>query len=84
VHLGVIWIISSRSVFVFSMIDDREAIYPCVSIAFQCALTFAIEKKITLVGDVCFKPPITIKFHNLHVGDIRGAVGEITSYHEMD
>ncbi len=27
-HLGVTWIISSRSVFVFSTIGDREVIYP--------------------------------------------------------
>jgi hypothetical protein len=40
--------------------------------------------KIVLVGDACSKPPIIIKFHDLHVGDIRGAMGEITSYHEKD
>jgi len=27
-HLGMIWIVSSRSVVVFSMIVDREVIYP--------------------------------------------------------
>jgi hypothetical protein len=27
--LGIIWIVSSRSVHVFSMIDNREIIYPC-------------------------------------------------------
>jgi hypothetical protein len=37
-----------------------------------------------LAGDVCSRPPITIKFHDLHGRDIRGAVGEITSYHEKD
>jgi hypothetical protein len=36
------------------------------------------------VGDACSKPPITIRSHDLHVGDIRGAVGEITSYHKRD
>ncbi len=56
----------------------------CISIALQHALTFAINKKITLAGDVCSKPPITIKFHNLHEGDIRRAASEITSYHERD
>jgi hypothetical protein len=29
-HLGVIWIVSSRNVFIFSMIDDQEIIYPCL------------------------------------------------------
>jgi hypothetical protein len=56
----------------------------CVNIDFQCALTSAIERKIVLVDDVCFRPPITIKSHDLHVGDIRGVVGDITSYHERD
>jgi hypothetical protein len=36
------------------------------------------------MGDVCFRPLITIGFHNLHVGDIRGDVGEISSYHKRD
>jgi hypothetical protein len=35
-----------------------------------------------LAGDVCSKPPITIRFHDLHASDIKGAMGEITSYHE--
>jgi len=34
-----------------------------------------------LVGDVCSRPPIIIRFHDLHVSDIKGVVGEITSYH---
>ncbi len=34
-----------------------------------------------LVGDVCSRPPIIIRFHDLHVSDIKGAVGEIASYH---
>ncbi len=37
-----------------------------------------------LVGDVCFRPPMTIRSHNLHVGYIRGVVDEITSYHNKD
>jgi hypothetical protein len=80
-HLSVIWIISSRNVLIFSMIDNKEIIYhcffciqfvkQCVSIVFQCALdpkhlASTIERRITLVGDVCFKPPI--RFHDLHVG----------------
>jgi hypothetical protein len=56
----------------------------CVNITFQCALAFAIEKKIVLVSDDGSRPPIVIKSHNLHVSDIRGGVGEITSYHKRD
>jgi len=40
--------------------------------------------KIALVGDACFKPLIIIKFHDLHVGDITRALGEIPSYHKKD
>ncbi len=92
-HSSVIWIVSSRSVLVFSIIDDREVIYPyfciqlfkqCVNIAFQCVLVYVIERKIVLANDVCSRPPITIRFHNLHASNIRGAMGEITSYHERD
>jgi hypothetical protein len=60
--------------------DDLEVIYPfffyiqfskqCVSIAFQCVLNFAIEKKIMLARDPCSRSPIAIKFHNLHVGKL--------------
>ncbi len=56
----------------------------CVSITLQSALAFVIERKIVLVGDVYFKPPINIKYHYLHVGNIRGVVGEIVSYHDRD
>ncbi len=55
-----------------------------VNIALRCALAFVIERKITLVGNVCSKPPITIRSHDLHVGNIRGAMGEIASYHKKD
>jgi hypothetical protein len=44
-----------------------------VNIAFQCALASTIERKIVLASDVCSRPPNTIRFHDLHVGDIRGA-----------
>jgi hypothetical protein len=81
-------------VFVFSTIDNQEVIYLClfafnffrqrVSIAFQHVLAFAIERKIALVGDACSRPPITFKFHDLHVGNIKGVVGEITSYRERN
>jgi len=43
-----------------------------------------IERKIALMGDACSKPPISIKFHDLHAGDIRKAVGEIASYSEKN
>ncbi len=36
-----------------------------------------------LAGDAYSRPPITIRSHDLHVGDIRRVVGEITSYHEV-
>jgi hypothetical protein len=55
-----------------------------VSITFQCILTFVIKKKITLASDVCSRTPIIIKFRNLHVGDIRGAMDEIALYQERD
>jgi hypothetical protein len=51
-----------------------------VNIALQCALISFIKRKIALACDVCSKPPITIRSHDLHVGDIRRAMGEITSY----
>jgi hypothetical protein len=89
-HLGLIWIVSSKSVLVFSMINDVSLFF-CIqffrlhnNIAFQCALTFAIERLIVLAGYACSRPPIIIKFHNLHVGDIKGFKGEVTSYHEKD
>jgi hypothetical protein len=37
-----------------------------------------------LAGDVYSMHPINIKSHDLHVGDIRDVVGEITSYHKKD
>jgi hypothetical protein len=36
------------------------------------------------VGDTCYRPPISIKPHDLHTCNIIRAVGEITSYHERD
>ncbi len=52
-----------------------------VNITFQYALIFVIKRKIKLMSDACSKPPITIRSHNLHVGDIRRLVGDIASYH---
>jgi hypothetical protein len=40
--------------------------------------------KIALAEDVCSKPRITIRSHDLYAGNIRGVVGEIFSYHEKD
>ncbi len=40
--------------------------------------------KIALVGDVCSKLPVIIRFHNLHASDIRRVVDEIASYHGKD
>ncbi len=56
----------------------------CISIVFQHALASDIKRKIALVGDVCSKLPIIIRFHDLHARDIKKVVGEITSYHEKD
>ncbi len=91
-HLGMIWIVSSGNVLIFSMMDDREVILSfCiqifrqhVNIVLQHDLASTIERKIVLTNDAYFRPPITIRSHNLHVGDIRGVMGEITSYHERD
>jgi hypothetical protein len=37
-----------------------------------------------LASDARSRPPIIIRFHDLHARDIRGDVGEITSYHKRD
>ncbi len=42
------------------------------------------EKKITLARDAYSRPPITIRSHDLHVGNVRRFVGEIASYHKRD
>jgi hypothetical protein len=55
-----------------------------VNIAFQHALTSVIERKIVLASDACSRPPIIIQSHDLHVGNIRRAMGEISSHHERD
>jgi len=52
-----------------------------VNIALQHVLAFAIERKIALAGDVCFRPPIIFRFYDFHASDIKGVVSEITSYH---
>jgi hypothetical protein len=36
------------------------------------------------MGDDCSKPPITIRFPNLHAHNIRKVMGEIASYHKKD
>jgi len=55
-----------------------------VNIVLQHVLISTIEKKIVLTGDACYKPPIIIRSHDLHAGNIRRVVGEITSYHKRD
>jgi hypothetical protein len=73
---------------VFKQLGDHLSLSFCVqffkqhvNIIFDCALAFLIERKIALVGDACSKPPITIRFHDLHSSDIREVVGKIVSYH---
>ncbi len=56
----------------------------CVNIALQHALTSTIKRNIVLTWDLCSRPPNTIILHDLHAGDIKRALGEITSYHEKD
>jgi hypothetical protein len=34
--------------------------------------------------DACFRPPITVKFHNFYIGDITRDVDETASYHKKD
>jgi hypothetical protein len=53
-----------------------------VNIALQCDLISTIEKKIALAKNVCSRPPIIIRSHDLHAGDIRRGVDEIASYHK--
>ncbi len=55
-----------------------------VNIVFHHALACPIDRKIVLAGDACSKPPITIRSHDLHAGNIREVVGEIVFYHERD
>jgi hypothetical protein len=55
-----------------------------LSIGLWRALPSIIERKIMLVIDAYFRPPITIRSHNLHASDIIRAMGEIVSYHERD
>ncbi len=55
-----------------------------VSMALQFALAFAIERKIALVGDACYRPPIIITFHDYHACNIIRAIGEIASYHQRN
>jgi hypothetical protein len=42
-----------------------------VNIVLQGALASTIKKKIALVGDAYSRPPITIKFHNLHAETLK-------------
>ncbi len=49
-----------------------------VSIVLEHDLALAINKKIVLACDVYFKPPIIIRSHELHVGNIKRAMGVTT------
>jgi hypothetical protein len=53
-----------------------------VSIALQCVLASTIKRKIALASDACSRPPTTIRSHDLHICDIRGAMGDVASYCE--
>jgi hypothetical protein len=55
-----------------------------VNIIFERALAFAIKRKFALASDVCSKPRITSRSHDLHASDIKGDVNETTSYHEKN
>jgi hypothetical protein len=55
-----------------------------VNIALEHDLTFVKERKIALAIDVCSRPPITIRSHDLHACNNKGAMGEIISYHKRD
>jgi hypothetical protein len=73
---------------VFKQLGDHLSLSFCiqffrqhVSIVFHCALAFLIERKIELASDACSKPPITIRSHDLHAGNIREV---IVFYHERD
>ncbi len=35
-----------------------------------------------MAKNTCSRPFIIVRFHDLHASDIRGVVGEITSYHK--
>jgi hypothetical protein len=37
---------------------------------FNMLFSLSYEEKIVLTGDACSKPPITIRFHDFHAGDI--------------
>jgi hypothetical protein len=78
--------------FIFSIIDNQEVIYPCLFafnfsnnlIVLLRALTFAKKRKIVLASDACSRPPIIIRSHDLHASDIRGTMGEIAPYDERN
>jgi hypothetical protein len=83
--LGVIWIVPLGSACLYhnkrlrghlTLFFGTQFLRQCVSIAFQR------ERKIVLAGDACSRPLITIRSHDLHVGNIKRAMGEIVSYHE--
>ncbi len=93
-HPGVTWIVSLGSAHLF---HDRQSedhlsffIFAFNFLSDVLVLLFNVlqlllqNRKIVQVGDVCFRPPIVIRIHDLHASDIRGNMGEIASYHERD
>jgi hypothetical protein len=83
-----------RELFVIFTINNQNLIYlylfafnfssNVLILLFNVLLASTINRKIALAGNVCSRPPITIKSHHLHAGDIKRVVGEITSYHRKD
>ncbi len=55
-----------------------------VNIALLHVLTSTIERKLALTRDVCSRPPIIIKTHDLHASNIKRVMGEKASYHKRD
>ncbi len=87
------WIVSTKSPCLFH--DRRSGVHlflffciqffrQRVSIVFQHTLASTFKGKIALASDVYSRLPITIRSHDLHVGDIRRIMSEIISYHERD
>ncbi len=52
------------------------------NIYFQRTLTYIIERKIASTRNAYSRLPITIRSRDLHACNIRGAMGEIASYHK--
>ncbi len=73
--------------------DNEKVNYPCLfTFSFSNNILLLLFNMLSLyyreedwlIGDVYFRPPITIRSHDLHVGNMKRVVGEINSYHEKD